>query len=77
MVGSVGTLLFPARGQPAAGKVHKIGYLQTSTRLQQTHLAEAFENGLRALGYRVGKDLLLNIVSPTRTWSGFQRLLQN
>jgi ABC-type uncharacterized transport system substrate-binding protein len=48
-----------AHAQQTVGKVYKIGYLQTSTRVQQLHLIKAFEDGLRALGYRVGDNLII------------------
>ena len=48
-----------AHAQQTVGKVYKIGYLQTSTRVQQLHLIKAFEDGLRALGYRVGDNLVI------------------
>ncbi len=47
-----------ADAQPA-GKVYRVGYLQTSTREQQLHLVKAFEDGLRDLGYRVGQNVVI------------------
>jgi len=47
-----------ARAQPA-GRVYKVGYLQTSTREQALHLLKAFEGGLRDLGYRVGQNVVI------------------
>jgi putative ABC transport system substrate-binding protein len=47
-----------ARAQPA-GRVYKVGYLQTSTREQQLHLIKAFEESLRDLGYRVGQNVVI------------------
>ncbi len=49
---------FAADAQPA-GKVYRIGYLQTSTREQQLHLIKAFEDGLRDLGYVVGQNVVI------------------
>jgi putative ABC transport system substrate-binding protein len=42
-----------------AGKVYRIGYLQTSTREEQLHMVKAFEDGLRDLGYRVGQNVVI------------------
>jgi putative tryptophan/tyrosine transport system substrate-binding protein len=42
-----------------AGKVYRIGYLQTSTRQEQLHMVKAFEDGLRDLGYRVGQNVVI------------------
>jgi putative ABC transport system substrate-binding protein len=47
-----------ARAQPA-GRVYKVGYLQTSAREQQLHLIKAFEEGLRDRGYRVGQNVVI------------------
>jgi putative ABC transport system substrate-binding protein len=47
-----------ARAQPA-GRVYKVGYLQTSTREQGLHLLKAFEEGLRERGYRVGQNVVI------------------
>jgi putative ABC transport system substrate-binding protein len=41
------------------GKMYRIGYLQTSTRQEQLHLVKAFEDGLRDLGYRVGRNVVI------------------
>jgi len=59
LAGSAATWSVAARAQQSGGKVLKIGYLQTSTRAQQLHLIKAFEDGLRALGYRVGDNLVI------------------
>ena len=47
-----------AEAQPA-GKVYRIGYLQTSTREQQLHLIKAFEEGLRDLSYVAGRNVII------------------
>ena len=54
LVGYVGT----AEAQQQ-GRVYRIGYLQTSSREQQLHLISAFEQGMRDLGYVVGKNLVI------------------
>ena len=47
-----------ARAQQA-GRIPRVGYLQTSTRKQQLHLVKAFEDGLSDHGYRVGQNILI------------------
>ncbi len=47
-----------ARAQPA-GRVYKVGFLQTSTREQLLHLIKAFVEGLRDRGYRVGQNVVI------------------
>jgi ABC-type uncharacterized transport system substrate-binding protein len=42
-----------------AGRVARIGFLQTSTREGQVHMVKAFEDGLRDLGYRVGQNVVI------------------
>ena len=58
-LGSAAVGLPPARAQQPAGRTHKIGYLLTSTREQQLHLSKAFEDGLRALGYRIRENVFI------------------
>jgi putative tryptophan/tyrosine transport system substrate-binding protein len=50
--------LFPAEAQQS-DKVYHVGYLQTSTREQALHFVKAFEEGMRDLGYVVGKNLII------------------
>ncbi len=52
-------LLAPVSSGAQPEKVYRIGYLQTSTRAQQVHLVRAFEDGLRDLGYVVGRNLMI------------------
>jgi putative tryptophan/tyrosine transport system substrate-binding protein len=47
-----------AEAQPA-GKVYRLGYLQTQTREQQAHLVKAFEDGLHDLGWVPGRNLVI------------------
>ncbi len=42
-----------------AGKVYRLGYLQTSAREQQAHLVKAFEDGLRDLGWVLGRNVVI------------------
>ncbi len=42
-----------------ARRVYRVGYLTVASRGQQLHLIEAFEEGLRSLGYRVGENVVI------------------
>ena len=46
-----------AVAQPA-GKVYRIGYIQTATPGEQAHLTRAFEDGLRELGWVEGRNVV-------------------
>jgi putative ABC transport system substrate-binding protein len=61
LAGAAATGAWPltARAQQSAGRVHRIGYLQGSSREQQLHLVKAFEDGLRNLGYRIGENIVI------------------
>ncbi len=61
---------FTADAQPR-GKVYRIGYIQTAVLNEIEHLTEAFEDGLRELGYVEGR----NIVFERRFAMGKQELL--
>jgi putative ABC transport system substrate-binding protein len=59
-----------ANGQ-SAGRVYRIGYIQTATPDEQAHLTKAFEDGLRELGYVEGR----NVVFERRfAWGKQERL---
>jgi putative ABC transport system substrate-binding protein len=47
-----------AEAQPA-GRVWRIGYLATQHRETQSHLIQAFEEGLRERGYTLGRDIVI------------------
>jgi putative ABC transport system substrate-binding protein len=47
------------RAQQPAGRVYRVGFLVTASREQQLHLLQAFEEGLRSLGYRVGENVVI------------------
>jgi putative tryptophan/tyrosine transport system substrate-binding protein len=57
---TLGLLAVPlaAEAQPA-GRVWRIGYLQTQHRETQAHLIQAFEEGLRERGYTLGRDIVI------------------
>jgi ABC transporter substrate binding protein len=47
------------RAQQPTGRVYRVGYLVISSREHQLHLSNAFEEGLRSLGYRVGENVAI------------------
>jgi putative ABC transport system substrate-binding protein len=57
--GAAATWSLAARAQQPAGRVHRIGYLSVSSREPTLHLIQAFEDGLRSLGYRVGENIAI------------------
>ncbi len=57
MLGLLGTPVAPKAQE--AGRVYRVGYLQTATREVQTHLIKAFEDGLRDLGWVVGRTVVI------------------
>src|SRR5258705_7731230 len=57
--GTAATLPLAARAQQPAGRVYRIGYQSISSREQTLHLINAFEEGLRSLGYRVGENVVI------------------
>ena len=57
--GTAATLPLAARAQQPAGRVYRIGYQSISSREQTLHLINAFEEGLRSLGYRVGENVTI------------------
>lgn len=48
-----------AAAAQTAGKVRRIGYIQTAPRKAQLHLIQAFEGGLRERGYTPGRDIVI------------------
>jgi len=50
------TAVVPFSGAQPAGKVYRIGYIQTATPDEQAHLTKAFEDALRELGYVEGRN---------------------
>src|SRR6266567_4530222 len=48
-----------ARAQQPAGRVYRVGYLSIASRERTLHFVEAFEEGLRSLGYRVGENVAI------------------
>jgi putative tryptophan/tyrosine transport system substrate-binding protein len=57
--GTAATWPLAARAQQPAGRIYRVGYLVISSREQQLHLSNAFEEGLRSLGYRVGDNVAI------------------
>ena len=59
LIGGAAALPFAARAQQPAGRVYRVGYLAGGSRDQQIHLINAFEEGLRSLGYRIGQNIAI------------------
>jgi putative tryptophan/tyrosine transport system substrate-binding protein len=57
--GAAATLPLAARAQQPAGRVYRVGYLAIGSQELQIHLSNAFEQGLRSLGYRVGENVVI------------------
>jgi putative tryptophan/tyrosine transport system substrate-binding protein len=57
--GTAATWPLAARAQQSAGQVYRVGYLAGGSRQTQLHFIEAFEEGLRSLGYRVGQNIVI------------------
>ena len=57
--GTAATWPLAARGQQPAGRVYRVGYLSISFRERTIRFTEAFEQGLRSLGYRVGENVVI------------------
>jgi putative tryptophan/tyrosine transport system substrate-binding protein len=51
--GAAATWPLAVRAQQPAGRVYRVGYLSIASRVQ------AFEDGLRSLGYRVGENVVI------------------
>ncbi|MGC2315148.1 MAG: ABC transporter substrate-binding protein [Bradyrhizobium sp.] len=59
LIGGAAALPFAARAQQPAGRVYRVGYLAGGSHDQQIHLINAFEEGLRSLGYRIGQNIAI------------------
>jgi ABC-type uncharacterized transport system substrate-binding protein len=57
--GAAATWPLSARAQQPAGRVYRVGYFAFGSREQGIHLINAFEEGLRSLGYRVGENVVI------------------
>jgi putative tryptophan/tyrosine transport system substrate-binding protein len=57
--GTAATWPLAVRAQQPAGRVYRVGYLAGGSRDQQLHLIKAFEEGLRSLGYRAGRNIAI------------------
>jgi putative ABC transport system substrate-binding protein len=55
--GAAATWPLAAHAQQPAGRVYRVGYLSIASRERLLH--EAFEDGLRRLGYRVGENVTI------------------
>jgi len=61
---------FSTRAQPR-GKTYRIGYLQTATPDEQAPLTNAFDDGLRELGYVEGRNI---VIERRFAWGSQERL---
>src|SRR3954454_22718095 len=59
LVGAAAVWPLWARAQQSAGRVYRVGYLSYGSREQTLTHVNAFEDGLRSLGYRVGENLAI------------------
>src|SRR5258708_30973647 len=57
--GAAATWQLAARAQQPAGRVYRVGYFAIQSRERSLHLMEAFEEGLRSRGYRVGENVVV------------------
>ena len=57
--GTAATWPLAARAQQPAGRVYRIGYQSAAFREQTLGFVNAFEDGLRSLGYRVGENVVI------------------
>src|SRR6185312_16245338 len=57
--GAAATWPLAARAQQPAGRVYRVGYLSISFRERTIRYTEAFEQGLRSLGYHVGENVVI------------------
>jgi putative ABC transport system substrate-binding protein len=55
--GAAATWPLAAHAQQTAGRVYRVGYLSIASRERSLRFVEAFEDGLRRLGYRVGENV--------------------
>jgi putative ABC transport system substrate-binding protein len=57
--GTAATWPLAARAQQPARRVYRVGYLSISFRERTIRYTEAFEQGLRSLGYHVGENVII------------------
>ena len=57
--GTAATWPLAARAQQPARRVYRIGYLAIAFRERTPYATNAFEGGLRSLGYRVGENVVI------------------
>jgi len=58
-LGAAATWPLASHAQQAAGRVYRVGYLSLASRERSLHYVNAFEDGLRRLGYRVGANVTI------------------
>ena len=57
--GAAATWPLAARAKRPTARVYRVGWLSIGSREQTLHFIEAFEEGLRSLGYRVGDNIVI------------------
>ena len=57
--GAAATWPLAAHAQQPAGRVYRAGYLAGGSRQTQLNFINAFDEGLRSLGYRVGQNIVI------------------
>src|SRR5712671_7139569 len=57
--GAAASAPFAVRAQQPAGRVYRVGYLSIGAREQTLYAIEAFDDGLRSLGYRIGENVVI------------------
>src|SRR5258707_10530188 len=57
--GAAAVLPLAAWAQQTAGRVYRVGYFAMTSRERSLHLINAFEEGLRSLGYRIGENVVI------------------
>ena len=60
-LGGAASVVWPlsARAQQSAVRVYRVGFLGIASRQRALPYVEAFEDGLRRLGYRVGENVTI------------------
>jgi ABC-type uncharacterized transport system substrate-binding protein len=64
-----------ARGQQAAAKIPRIGFLGNSTAELEANLVGPFRDGLRALGYEEGRNIAIEYRWAEGKYEGFPALI--
>ena len=66
LLAALAILVAPADAQQARG--HRIGFISSASSSAMVARDEAFRQGLRALGYVVGQNIMIEAVGGGFTW---------